>query len=375
MSANGPRPPRSHLRSRLLGWLVVTALLAAVVGVVVVTNGGGSGRFRSPWAIDPVPPAHGSGSRHCAVTRDLVPTCGHWWGIAPLAHTAVPLRTAMREEEGVAGRVLDIVHTYHVNGELFPTPAERALALQPGHHRLLLINWKPATNLTWRQVASGAADARIDRLAGYIERTFRHRFFLTIWHEPENDVNANPASGETAKDYRAMYEHVVQRLRADGVHWAITVMTYMGFDNWARKSWFRYLWPGRRYVDWLAIDPYGTGARHGWAAQNFRSLVNRPDGDFPGFYTWARRAHPSEPIMLAEWGVGAASANPTGQAQFFRSVAAQLPDFPQIKALVYFDAPRPPVGQVRTYLQADPSTAAAWRALVNDRRLRGPRVP
>jgi hypothetical protein len=374
MSAVRPPPDGARRRPRLLGALVVGAAVVIAVSIVVVAGVTGWPKHRPGRLSDDASGGRGTG-RNCAVTQDLVPTCGHWWGIAPMVHTYVPLLPAMAEEERVAGRALDIVHTYHVNWELFPTPSERALALQPGHRRLLLINWKPATDLTWAQVAAGAADDRIDRLANYIKRTFRHRFFLTIWHEPENDVNADPASGRTAQDYRAMYQHVVSRLRADGVHWAVTVMDYMGYDYWAREPWFRYLWPGRRYVDWLAYDPYGTGAQDGWAAHDFSTLVNRPEGAFPGFYAWARRVHPLEPIMLAEWGVQAAPDNPSGQAQFFRTVETQLPDFPQIKALVYFDMPNPPPGRLRTDLQADPATAAAWRALVNDPSLRGPAVP
>lgn len=311
----------------------------------------------------------------CAVSRLLVPACGHWWGVAPLAHTDIPLIQAMHEEERTAGRHLDIVHTYHVNGELFPTPAERKLALQPGQHRLLLINWKPSTSLTWRQVAQGAIDHRIDRLAHHLKTTFRHRFFLAIWHEPENDVVERAGSGMTAQDYRAMYRHVVLRLRADGVTWAVTVMDYMGFDQWARTDFFDELWPGDDVVDWIGLDPYGTGANSGYAARTLAALVDRPEGDFPGYYTWARRQHPNKPIMLAEWGVEAVASNPDGQARFFRDVAGELARFPAIKALVYFDMPSPPDGQRRTYLRAYPSTTTAYQQLVHEPALVGPPVP
>lgn len=372
MSASGiptvRRPRRTHV---LLGALLAAALTVSLVLVAVL--GGGSHPHLGVDGVSagPQPLARA----HCRVSRTLVPSCGHWFGVAPMAHTNVPVTEGMREEEQIAGRTLDIVHTYHVDGQLFPTPSERRLALQPGHHRLLLINWKPATDMSWRQVAHGRADARIDAEASYLKRHFRHRFFLDIWHEPENDVITDPSRGMTAVDYRAMYQHVVRRLRDDGVHWAVTVMNYMGFDNWALQPWFRKLWPGRRYVDWLAIDPYGSGARSGWTARDFATLVNRPDGRFPGFYRWARTVHPFKPIMLAEWGVQAVASNPGGQARFFRTVQEQLPRYPYIKGLVYFDMPKPPPGQPRTYLKAAPQTTAAYRALVHARPLVGPAVP
>ncbi len=283
-----------------------------------------------------------SGSSGCTVSAKLVSSCGVWWGAAPMAYLNLPLSTSVPQEEQLANRPLDIVHTYHVNGQLFPTAAERAEALAPGSNRLLLINWKPATDMTWAAVAAGQADARIDALANYIDATFPYRFFLTVWHEPENDVIATPGSGMTAADYAAMYRHVVLRLRRDGVDNAVTVMNYMGFDKWAVTSWFGQLWPGDDVVDWIGLDPYGTGATSGYTAQDFPTLVNRPLDYFPGYYTWATTAHPGKPIMLAEWGVVQDPANPDGQARFFADVASELRSFPAIHALVYFDMPQPP---------------------------------
>ena len=52
-------------------------------------------------------------------------------------------------------------------------------------------------------------------------------------------------------------------LRADGVTNAVMVMNYMGFDRWMRQSWFQSMWPGDDVVDWIGLDPYGTGAATG----------------------------------------------------------------------------------------------------------------
>src|SRR5690606_22122370 len=129
---------------------------------------------------------------------------------------------------------------YHRGDELFPTPQEREVAKGS---RLLLIDWKPAPDRTWAQVARGAVDDRIDRLADHIVRTFPgRRFFLSIHHEPERDVRRG--GGYSAADYAAMYRHIVTRLRDHGVRNAVTVMTYMGVPNWADKPWFEQLYPG-----------------------------------------------------------------------------------------------------------------------------------
>lgn len=159
----------------------------------------------------------------CAVTDKLIPTCGAWWGIAPDVFSGRGPIRAVDMAERRMGRRADIVHVYHRGGELFPTAEEREIAKGP---RLLLVNWKPALDHTWAEVARGEVDGRVDRLAEHIRRTFPGRFFLTIHHEPENDVREG--GGYSPADYVAMYRHVVTRLRQQGVRNAVTVMTYMG---------------------------------------------------------------------------------------------------------------------------------------------------
>lgn len=364
------RAPWSRARRT---WLALAALLVAglAVGVLAAVD---------PWTdhAGPVPQARLAppGFRpSCPVSATLVPECGRWWGVAPLAHTDAALGPALRVEEDVAGRPLDILHTYHRNTSLFPDATERALALQTGRNRLLLINWKPATDMTWRAVADGGADTRIDRLASYTLANFRHRFFLAIWHEPENEVDETPGSGMTALDYAAMYRHVVERLRAKGLTYAVTVMDYIGFDKWANQPWFAQLWPGDSVVDWIGLDPYGAGAATGYNARDLATLVNRPEGSFPGYYTWATETHPGKPIMLAEWGVEFEPSRPEGQARFFADVGDQLHRFPRIKALVYFDVPGVVPGQPNTSLRSNAETTAAYRELSLRADLRAPAVP
>ena len=369
------RPDRRPARRRRGATAVALALVvvAAVVVGALVRRAAVHGHPSSAPT-----PAQSLARPRCTVSAILVPSCGRWWGAAPLAYTNTSIGQGVRIEERLAGRRLDIVHVYHRNDELFPTAAERAVAGSPGspgRRRLLFVNWKPDTSATWRQVADGRADSRIDRLARYVRSTFTARFFLTIWHEPENDVRPAAGSGFTAADYAAMYAHVVRRLRADGVTNAVTVMDYIGYDKWAHQPWFADLWPGDAYVDWVGLDPYGSTAQTGTGARDLRSLVDQRSGDFPGYYSWATRTHPGKPVMLAEWGVRADRANPSGQAEFFATVGRELAQFPQLKALVYFDIPRPPHGQPRTDLAATARTTAAYRALGRLSVVVAPAVP
>ncbi len=281
---------------------------------------------------------------NCTYSVKLVSSCGVLWGNVPQAFTTIPLATALAQDEAELGRNYDIVHQYHTNTQLFPTTAEREVALQPGSNRLLFENWKPATDMSWAQVAAGDADSRIDAEAAYLKSTFNYAFFLTIWHEPENDVIATAGSGMTAADYSNMFSHVIERLRADGVTKAVTVMDYMGYVPWAQQSWFSQLWPGNNVVDWVGIDPYASGDATGYMSGDFTTLVNRTATGFPGFYTWITTAHPGLPIMVGEWGVKAGVDNPNGKANYYRSVENELPNYPDIHALVYFETPMAQIG-------------------------------
>jgi hypothetical protein len=309
----------------------------------------------------------------CTVSAKLVPSCGYWWGIAPKAHTTTPRDVALAEDEQEAQTNFTLMHTYHENDQLFPNAMERDMAFESGKNRVLLINWKPATDMTWAAVAKGQADARIDRLAGYIKSNFPYPFFLAIWHEPENDVDPTTGSGMTASDYAAMFRHVVLRLRTDGATKPVIVMNYMGFDNYALNSWFPQLWPGDDVVDWIGIDPYGSGTSGVYQSGDFNKLVNRKITGFPGYYTWATTNHPGKPIMLSEWGVNEGTNDPSGKAAYLDSVSQYLPNYPAIKSLAYFDENNPsdPVAATTT---PDSSTQSldAFRRLCNWADARGP---
>jgi hypothetical protein len=283
------------------------------------------------------------------VSSILVPSCGVWWGIGANPLHGESWDQALTDFESTQGRLSDLLHYYHVGATTFPTPLEISRSHDGGLNRLLLENWKPELGRTWAQVAAGdpAVDRAIDNEANYLNTRFTSKFFLTIHHEPEDEVNPNSGSGMTASDYRAMFRHVVARLRADGVTNAVIVVDYMGTAHWGSQSWFNALYPGDDVVDWIAEDPYSTGSGAPWRA-DFGGMVDRRDtSSWPGFYTWATTNHPGKPIMLAEWGIFEYNADPSVKAKILSTVALQIGQFPAIKALVYFNSPNAPKGDTR----------------------------
>ncbi len=304
---------------RLVSGLVAGGLLASALA-------GCSNADGSDDATVSFPPVE-----QCGVSPLLVPECGAWFGAStPSADGRFDYSRGLEEYEAIVGSEPDILHFYERGGRPFPDATHRALAERPGRQRsILYFSWKVSTELSWREIAAGAADESIAAVAAGLD-AYPHTVFLAIHHEPENDVNDDPASGMTPADYVAMYRHVVIRLRELGVDRAVHVMTYMGFERWAPIV--DALYPGDDVVDWIAYDPYGFAG-----ATSMPLLLDRPGPDgWPGFYSWATTKRPGTPIMVAEWGFDF-DVQPDAAAVIEDGARVLQRDFPMIKALVYWN--------------------------------------
>jgi hypothetical protein len=295
----------------------------------------------------------------CSVSSLLVPSCGAWFGSTTNqfgAETSPAAAVARQESE--LGRRLDIVHVYHSGNDDWPTPTEVALATDPATPRLLMVNWKPENGTSWADITAGLDDPWIDTVAGRIlSRLGGTRFFLTLHHEPEQEV-LGAGSGFSEADYVAMFRHVVQRLRADGVD-PVVVWDVMGYAAWGDLGYYDALYPGDDIVDWIAYDPYSH------AGAPLTAFANRPGRTFPGFYTWATTNHPSKPLMLGEFGVE--SSVLTDRVAVLSLLAAQAQTMPAIKAYVYFDhAVDSTTGGSNWAYDTDPTVLAAARSAFTD---------
>ena len=334
----------------------VAALAAAALLAGLCAGDPSSARPAEPTTASSVARA----TPACPLNHNLVPRCGVLWGAYAQAVGGQPALEAFQQLERVSGTRFSVVHYYHQGSDLFPTPWEMQLAR---HHRYLLLSWKPEAGHTWAEVAAGAADDYIDREAAYLRQNYRKQFFLVIHHEPENEVIETAGSGFTAGDYRAMFRHVESRLGADGIDNAVYVMNYMGAQTYAERSWYADLWPGRRFVDWIAFDPYDAPGLNPQSG-GFRRMVNRHwgTGVWRGSYRWAHQHFPAKPVMLAEWGAAEKPRSAEWKPAFFQTVVRDVRTMPQLKLLAYFSSPTPNVGGDVRPNTSDPSTAA-WRAL------------
>jgi hypothetical protein len=320
-----------------------------------------------PTDVDVALPVAGAQRRGgCRTGRKLVPTCGILWGVAPGAHTESRGASALAEFERKTGRTQAIYHAYHGGiRQLFPTPQEIAIAHQRGRHRILFLNWKPES-ASWAAIARGdkRTDAFLDRLAVHIQKTFPEQFFFAVHHEGENDVREKAGSGYTARDYAAMYRHVVKRLRAHGVHNLVTVLVHMAYVPHATQSWFNSMYPGDDVVDWIGFDTYAysdPGYGHGDFAEVFNRRIEGKRS-WPGFYTWAVTRHPGKPLMIAEWGVWTSRRYTAYKVDFYKRLGSEIRRFPKIRAMVQFETPHNQKGQDSS-VDSTPAALQAYRKL------------
>jgi hypothetical protein len=302
----------------------------------------------------------GAQAKSCPLNAILVPKCGRLFGAYSKPEGGQSSEEAFTSLQRRTGSRLRVLHFYHGNQQLFPSDWE---IRQSNRGHLLLLNWKPEAGHSWAQVANGASDAYLDREAAYLRQHYAHKkFFLVIHHEPEEEVRPTAGSGYTAKDYARMFRHVEDRLRAGGVRNAVYVMCYMGAEVHTVKSWYSDLWPGRRYVDWIAFDRYSAPPMTPTTG-DFNKLVNRHygNGPFRGAYRWAHSKWPHKPVMLAEWGASESHQDPGWKARMFSSVPRGLHDMPKLKLISYFNSP----GDKGDDKSVDTSAASmrAWKRL------------
>jgi hypothetical protein len=329
------RTPRFSLPVLLVSLAVVAAAFAMPDIAVARNAPAGSGDAVAPHRAASA--GQGAGTA-CPLNSILVPKCGRLFGAYTKPEGRQSSEEAFASLQRRTGSHLRVLHFYHGDAQLFPSEWE--IRQSNKGHRLLL-NWKPEGGHSWREVANGAQDSYIDREAAYLRQHYAHKkFWLVIHHEPEDEVRDQSGSGYTAKDYAAMFRHVEDRLRARGVRNAVYVMCYMGAEVHTVKSWYSNLWPGRRYVDWIAFDKYSAPPMTPTSG-DFKTLVNRHygDGPFRGAYRWAQSKWPHKPVMLAEW---AASENPrdaSWKGRMFGTVPEGLRDMPRLKLISYFNSP------------------------------------
>lgn len=311
----------------------------------------------------------------CTVSDKLVNSCRPWLGATVGGYPQVGSDNASQFAYGeqrlnnpnvltdtssstTVTNQYDIIHRYHSSTQTSFDANE--ISYYNRDNTYLYINWKP--DKVWANAAGGNAtvNASIDQMANSIKALGTKKIFLTVFHEPENDVssgncttNGGSAASGSPTDYVNMWHNVRARFDALGVNNVVWTMNYMGYAAW--NCLVPLLWPGNDYVDWVTYDPYGGGTQSS-------TLFN--DSVSP-FYTYlsqnsdATHDYLSKPWGLAEQGAWANGGTTQAAAiDYWNQAATALANntYPNLKMYMAFDTSVNGSSQVGMDFNGQPST-------------------
>ena len=289
-----------RFRRTLAGVLAVPLLISLVVAL-------------------PGPEADGAG------TNPVVPEYGALLGMYGKPKdgdwTKAGVQRRFNKLESLAGRSFDIGHYYYGFTAAFPTWRER---WHRDNGRVPLVSWDARTST---QVTAGQHDATIRARADNVKA---HQDPVLIRYGWEMSEGVNHAAAGSASEFKAAWKHIVSIFRSRGANNAQFVWcpTAWAFHTGRAQQYY----PGDDCVDWICADGYNWAPRK--AGDPWRGFGEI----FDAFYSWG--APRNKPLMVGEFGVQEGTAG--RKANWFRAVPQTLQnEYPDIKAIVYFDSDNP----------------------------------
>lgn len=291
----------------------------------------------SPTSVPSVSPTPGN----CVPNAILVNPCRPWFGAAArgnpgAANNRIAQFTYL---ETLIGHQMDLYHEYDQPNT--PPLSSDAIHFATRPNTYIYVNWKPASNWAAAGGSNATVNAEIDKAAANIKKIAPRKIFLTVWHEPENDVSPGTASCPGLKgsagspaQYKAMWQNVRNRFNKAGVNNVVWVMNYMNYRPW--QCLVPQLWPGNNLVDWVTFEAYNAPYD-----ANYPSFTTKV-GDMYNLLTSktdATHAFTSKPWGLGEFG----DCKSTDQSKVYAyydqmKAAIDTNTFPRLKLfMVYAD--------------------------------------
>lgn len=179
----------------------------------------------------------------------------------------------------------------------------------------LHVYWKVAS--PWTNVTNGSSDTRLIAAAGSYKSRPDTTFWVTFWHEPENDLTANGGTAGTAAQFVSQWRYCVDLFRAQGVtncKYAWVIM-----NSAAHPADLPSLWPGNSYVDLVGVQRYigGSATSPTLGARFLTDLQWFTDNYAAGTRNWRPKKTDGTgdlPFSFTEWGADLLAAGARGTA-------------------------------------------------------------
>jgi hypothetical protein len=290
---------------------------------------------RATETTKPAKPAPTQTSGKCKLSAKLVPSCGVLWGIYTKPTGSEGWEKAFTNLESSTDRQFDIVKRYHDwsnqggNGQ-FPDKYEQALGASGD--RILYFAWvsnlwSSGSHVMWKDIAAGKYDDSVILPQAARFKAWKKPVFMGYDHEADG---ATRTSFGSAADYVAAYRHIHDVLQGAGVTNVVYVYNPTGYLG--NEAKIAAMYPGDKYVDWIAYDPYNFYLCH-------KTSWKAPLATFSAFYNYLKNAGLGDkPFMLGEYGTGNDPSHPAAMGDWYAQVAPALEKLPNIKAAIMWNS-------------------------------------
>ena len=199
--------------------------------------------------------------------------------------------------------------------------------------RIPMLTWEPYVPGPWEAysnevIARGTYDGSLRYWAKRIKRV-RSKVFIRFAHEMNGDWYnwGGPVNGNSPREFRAMWRHVVRVFRQEGATNVRWVWSPLVEDPQYAPRFERY-WPGKRYVDVMGLSGFNWGSTvpewGGW--RSFKEIFKKP-------FRRIRRLS-KKPIWITEIG----SATQGGSKhKWVRKMFRTARKWDRLKAIVWYD--------------------------------------
>jgi len=218
----------------------------------------------------------------------------------------------------MVGKPVAILHTWVGFKTPLPTTTLDSIS-QNGS--IPLIDWGC---VDVNSISSGTEDTVINTFANSLKTYNKPVFLRWYWefNEMSNAGKTPAGSGcngyNNGNGYISAWQHIYIKFQQAGVK----NVSFVWCPGYSGGNFANY-YPGDKYVDWIGIDRY-------------ERTKNQPPLSFSDMFSsyYSEFSSHNKPIMIAE----TAAMGSDYQSQYLTSTLDEAPNFPQIKAFVYFDS-------------------------------------
>lgn len=343
----------------LIGAVAVTALVVVPAGALEVGSGGGTALSAGAAHVTEgtLTTSGTAGTAGTASTAGRqpppVPTKGAYLGawVDPEAigetnsNTVEGELSELSDFQADIGRPLAIVHAY----QQWSTPlSNQTLEALASTGAIPMIDW--ACGDTDEHIIEGDDDTMLTTYALQLKQYGGPLFMRWYW-EPNFPKSANYKDcidPNGAIGYAEAWQHIWRIFNAVG---DTNVAWVWNPASSGTLTGLQAYYPGNQYVNWIGIDGYDrTG--HETFTDIFKNLYDE-------------LSLKDKPMLIGETGAPAtASGTDSAQATYLGTIASEVPSqFPDIKAIMYFDAERTGGGQGVQQFTLTPAGTDAFASL------------